>query len=345
MSDYEKINIYVPEYIGSSLDYDANVFEIVKSNGQDINRNRLLSRIIIGYHNIYTEEFLKKQNTIMEILSENSIDFETRKTITDRLMKKVLLPEVPVRKGKHPSRLSLKPTKETEGIILNITNELMGDDYISQFFCRMLISYCSKPIYLREQIVFSDNYESLICACSKKKTITFSNIWNPQRLHEVIPYRLVISHEEMFNYLLCAEINPTTGEQEAKSYRLSRVKHVFLSKNSAQITPKIQNFLERMIKEGPQYAINDDEEACVRLTDSGRRSFSRIYFGRPTPDRIVNEGENHYYYFTGSKDQLYLYFRRFSYDEAEVLSPNSLRQRMEDFHTKANHLYTTEGKK
>ena len=141
-------------------------------------------------------------------------------------MNKVVLPEVPSRKGKNPSKLSLKPTNETEGIILSILDTLSEGEYLSQYLCRMLLSYSEKPFSERERIIFQNNYEFLKNACEHVKPITISTIWNTKAIHTVIPYRLATGREEMFNYLLCAEIDTSSGKQEAKAYRLNRVTRI-----------------------------------------------------------------------------------------------------------------------
>ena len=85
--------------------------------------------------------------------------------------------------------------------------------------------------------------------------------------------------------------------------------------------------------------INDDVESCVRLSESGVRNFSRIYYGRPMVDHIEEKADGTYYYFKCSVDQVFMYFRRFGYEDAEILSPQPLRERMIEFHEKASAMY------
>ena len=339
MSDLEKINIYVPGHIGLLLDSDASMFEILKRDGQTINRNRFLSMLILGYYNSYVTECQNSYDSIVAELINHGVSRDRSYEIGDTILKKIVLPEVPSRKGKNPTKLSLKPTKETEGLIISIMNDLGSEDYISQYFCRLLMSYCEKPFSEREQIIFRDNYELLREACEHRRPISFSTIWNPSVIHSVIPYKLSVGQEEMFNYLLCAESSTFSGKQEARTYRLNRISKINLSRIPSQIAEEVSNHLERMIRYGPQYMINDDEESCVRLTESGRRNFSRIYYGRPQVDRIEEKADGAYYYFKGSKDQVFFYFRRFGFDDAEIISPELLRKKMADFHLKAYENY------
>ena len=63
---------------------------------------------------------------------------------------------------------------------MNIMNNLSGNDYISQYFFFLFMSYCEKPFYEREQIIFKDNYDSSKVSYSKGchnfKASSFSDI-------------------------------------------------------------------------------------------------------------------------------------------------------------------------
>lgn len=335
----EKINVYVPKNIGAMLENDAVMFEVYKKDGRTINKNKFLGMLITGYYGDYATEAKNAYNKIMSAIETKKLTVKEKEQIADNILKAVVLPAVPLRKGKNPVRLSLKPTKDTEALIEQILQDLGGDDYISQYFCRMFMSYCDKPFSKREQIIFKNNYEALQLSCAAKRSIVFKTIWNAKNIHEVIPYKVVTGSEEMFNYLLCAEINPVTGEQAAKTYRLNRIDKINYGKSRNSINASVRHYLDMMVQCGPQYMINDDEESCVRLTDSGRRNFSRIYYGRPVVDHVEEKEDGHYFYFKGSKDQIFFYFRRFGYDDAEIISPESLRRKIIEFHTQAYEMY------
>ena len=339
MDELDKINIYVPERIGRLLDKDTEMFEVFKKDGSTINRNRFLSKLILGYYNSYVYEHQQAYDKIVKNLTNYGIETGQSHEIADIIMKNIVLPEVPSRKGKNPSKLSLKPTKETEGLIRDIMKDIGGDDHISQYFCKMLMSYAEKPFYERERIIFRDNYELLEDACRQVEPITFSTIWNPKKTHTVIPFCLAVGQAEMFNYLLCAETNPETGIQEAATYRLNRIGRIYYKEVSNQISEDVREYIKQMLTYGPEYAINDNEECCVKLTATGKKRFGRIYHGRPRVDRIEKKEDGYYYYFKGSKYQVSFYFRRFGFEDAEIISPEYLRNEMKEFHQKAYGKY------
>lgn len=335
----EKINIYVPDYVGAMIENDAEMFEVYKKDGKTVNKNRFLSLLIKGYYEDYISEARTAYNSIISSIKTDKLTYKDKEEIADTILKNTVLPIVPARKGKNPARLSLKPTKDTEALIDQIFIDLGGEDYISQYFCRMIMSYCGKPFSKREQIIFKDKYEILKAACSNGRSVSFKTIWNDTVTHTVIPYKVAIGPEEMFNYLVGAEINNGTSGQKAKSFRLNRISTINYSRSMDSIDDTVKRHLDMMLKFGPQYMINDDTESCVRLSDQGVRNYGRIYYGRPVLDHVVEKGDGHYYYFKCSKDQLFFYFRRFGYEDAEIISPESLRQRMIDFHSKAYTMY------
>ncbi len=338
----DKIDIYVPENIGLMLEYDALMFEILKTdkktNKTTINKNKFLSMLIVGYYKDYVSEAKSAKEAILATIDTDKISTDEKETIANNILNNIVLPVAPSRKGKNPKKLSLKPTTATETLIKQIERD--NDGYPSQYFCRMFMSYCSKPFSQRERIIFKDKYDTIHNACKSCQIISFRTIWNQNNLHEVIPYKIVTGSEEMFNYLLCSEINPVTNKQETKSYRLNRIfATINCSENIGIIDNDVKEHLEMMIKYGPAYCINDDEETQVRLTNDGVRDFNRIYFGRPIVDDIKEHDGVYDYYFKGSKDQIYFYFRRFGNGDAEIISPVSLRTKMIDFHAKAINKY------
>ncbi len=342
MDKMDKLDIYVPENIGSMLEYDAEMFEIFKTdrktNKTTINKNKFLSMLIVGYYKDYVSEAKSAKKTIKAAIDTDKISSKEKDAIADTILKTVVLPAVPPRKGKNPKKFSLKPTAATETLIKQIDRDI--DDYISQYFCRMFMSYSRKPFSQRERIIFKDKYDTLLKACISNQIINFRTIWNPNDIHEVIPYKIVAGPEEMFNYLLCAEYNTNTQKQETKSYRLNRIHETInCSENIGVIDDAVKNHLEMMIKYGPAYTINDDEMTHVRLSKFGVRDFNRIYFGRPVVDKIEPHDDVFDYYFKGSKDQIFFYFRRFENDEVEIISPKSLRERMITFHRNAISIY------
>ena len=52
----EKLKIYVTRYIADIIEKDAEAFEFFKRDGITLNKNALLSQLIVNYHNKFSAE-------------------------------------------------------------------------------------------------------------------------------------------------------------------------------------------------------------------------------------------------------------------------------------------------
>ena len=336
----DKVNIYVPEKTGAALKRDAELFEIFKSDG-DVNLNRFLSNLIVGYYNGYKQERNSKMAAVKEIVYPFLREKKKLEEISEKLMEDVILPAVPKRKGKNPVRLSLKPTLETDQTLTEISLADGQEGSVSQYLCRMFMSYCEKPTYERERIIYRERLTFLEEACSDHSEITFATVNNPGLIHHVIPYEIVAGQDETFNYLLCQEYNSATEKNEAKSYRLCRINRPSYYHTSGVLVEEVVQHLEKMKRIAPQYSINDDTKICIRFTSAGQRSYRMIYTGRPPVDRIEQDKEKQeaLYYFSCSQEQVYRYILRFNAGEANIQYPVELKKKVHDYYMNAMNSY------
>ncbi len=337
----EKIDIYVPETIGMQVQSDCRSFEVLKKNG-DINRNLFLRRLLVGYYDKYNDSIREKSDTIKRILSEYDPSHSYNNDIINSILNKAILPQSPSRKGPNPIKLSLKPSKDMSTLMMRLKNSVISPDSLSQYLCRMIMSYCGLPFYQRERVLFKDLCDDLSYYCQNNMPIAFSTKWNPDVIHEAIPFDVITGKEEMYNYVLCAEYNPEKDRQETVAYRINRLINVNHSRIDNSIDSTVHKHLKEMVRLKSQYTINDDEEVRVRLHNNeprnGTKSYSKIYFGRPEAYRREQNELYEDLFFKGSSQQLFLYFRRFG-EEAEIISPEWLRTKMEEFHTNASNMY------
>lgn len=342
LNNPEKIKFYVPERTAMVIRSDAEQFEIYKPSGEEINLNRFLSLLIIGYYDRYKQEKNEAEEAIRGLIAPHLKSGRQKDALTEQIMEQVILPEVSRRKGNHSAPLSLKPTYDTDPILTEISQSLVGtSDYISQYLRRMLMSYCEKPIYEREKIIFHEKVEFLKEACASGREISFTTIYNPKVIHHVIPYDLTHGSEERFNYLLGQENNENLKKKMAVSYRLCRINRPTCSITSGTIDEPIRRYLDLTKRNSPQYPINEDTESCVRLSEFGQQLFKMIYFGRPAVIRREKEKDGDMlYYFQSPVYQLFRYFVRFNAAEAEVLYPEHLRERLRRFYESALTVYT-----
>lgn len=337
MSDLDKINVSVPQAIGTTLLNDIMLFEIYKKDGSTPNRNRFFNLLLKNYHKIYSKEYQDSLANIQHELDVLTIDDDVKKSLSHSILQNVVLPFIPKMKAKNSVNFPLKPTNDTEGIIYEISAGLQYDT-LSQYLCRMFISYCNKSLPERERIIFDSVFTLLDNAIKDKLPVSFSTIWKKEKVFTVMPYKVVKTKEEMFNYLLCGKLNPNTNMIEASTFRINRIHGLSYSAKNIILDEKVINHLDAMEKYGAEFAINDDSESCIQLTKDGVKLFNRIYYGRPSVQRKESSGDKTKFFFNCSKQQLFTYFRRFG-SEALVLYPDDLFIKMKDFYSSANSLY------
>lgn len=324
----DKINIYVPEDIKDLINRDARVFEIFKKDGYTVNLNKFLNLLILGYQSDYTDKLNEESDKIAEILSDFKLNASDVNYAADRIIKEVIAPIPSKKKGKYSQKINLKPVKKTEVYVKNIINNL-NNDTSSQYFSRMIISYANLPAYRREQIIFSSNYNELIENINKNRCILFSTTSNPNVIHNVRPYCIAHSQEEMFNYLLCQEYSDYSQSFEARTYRLTRIQNITAHYDRTEFDPAVLRHLEIMEKVAPQYSINSDIPVVVELNSAGVKEYKRVYYGRPEFSSIKAIDNNLWEYtFNCSEDQAYMYFKRLHIANYKIVQPDTLKAKL-----------------
>lgn len=333
MSDIEKINIYITDDIYSIIERDIKHFEIFKNDGSHLNRNKFLNLLISGYYETYTQKCNLFLELATSILKESGVKDSEAKYISVDLLEKV----VPAfthntESGKKSINLSLKATNQNESIIKEILGSTSSP---STFFRQMIMSYCELPLYVRESIIFSHSYKTIIKAIKDKKIVCFTTTKSPKIIHEIMPYKVVSSNDGMFNYILCQEINGLTGKPAANTYRLSRIQSIHSTVKNISFNSETLRYLKKMESSNPRFAINNCTEKCVRLTEAGKRKFKLIYLDRPDPISIIDN----IYYFDCSDNQLLQYFQKLGKD-AEIIKPLELRKEMQKFYNDCASQYS-----
>ena len=94
LNNTEKIKFYIPERTDRVIRSDAEQFEIFKANGEDINLNRFLTLLIVGYYNGYKQEINETTEAIRGIISHYIKGNRQKDDLTAQLMDQVIQPEV-----------------------------------------------------------------------------------------------------------------------------------------------------------------------------------------------------------------------------------------------------------
>lgn len=324
----EKLKIYVTRYIADIIEKDAEAFEFFKRDGITLNKNALLSQLIVNYHNKFSAEqdallgFLKERisNAVGDNAKLDGVCFD----ICERINKRNAAPN----DEKFDVLLHIKPTRQSEPVLEYIERYSLAGRTLSEYFRSMLASYAAMPQNKREEIIFKPQYDAVLRAIKEKKKVFITLNNGRGSGMEAAPYAIAGSKEELHLYVLAAE-------KTCAPIRLSRVASV-KQLNADAVFDGQQLFLfDKMLKYGPQFIYRPFEsEAMVELTERGVEKYKKIYVHRPVPVKIVKN----YYYFECSHTQLLQYFTRFGND-AKIIYPQSLRRDVCAFHRRALEQY------
>lgn len=326
----EKIKIYVTERIANILEKDAEGFEFFKKDGRTVNKNALLTNLIINYHNSFTRQqtglltFFKSRISSSVAVSEKTLDgmcFDLCEKINERSA----APDG----EKFDKLISLKPTKESEPVIDYIENYCLAGRTLSEYFRSMFASYAALPQDKRELIIFRRQYEDITRAIKDKKRVFLTTRRGGNQKLDCAPFGVATSKEELHCYVLVATA-------ACKPVRLSRIVSVTQLAADAEFTAEQVETFEKMKTYGPQFIYRPHEkEVLVELTERGIEKFMRIYLHRPVPVRV----ENNLFYFDCAHTQIVQYFVRLGGD-AKVVYPQSVRDEICRFHRKALDRYS-----
>ena len=323
---YDKIKIYVTQRILDIINKDAESFEFFKKDGVSLNKNAFLTKLIVNYSNDFRQiqnadfDFVKK--SLRQICSIESKIEELSFKLSERINKRVSAFE----NEKFDKLISIKPTKESCATISYIENYDLKGISLSEYFRNMLAYYSSMPQDKRESIIFKTQKDAILQAIKNHKKIYLSTKTSTM---VVSPYATTHTKEELHGYLLAVK------DKKCFPIRLSRIESVDILQENAFFYPDQISLFEKMLTFGPQFAYGKDEgQAVVKLTETGKQWFKKIYLHRPLPVKV----EEDLYYFDCSHSQVLNYFKKFGAN-AQILEPIKLKENMSNFYKSAYRLY------
>ena len=200
--------------------------------------------------------------------------------------------------------------------------------------------YCSLPFIKRERIYRKDIYETIERACTERRILKIkANYYGKEQLFYVYPYKIVPDPFHTQAYLVCYSRKAEDEECDkiVASFSMARIipptmltKTFHLNKQeTANIEKQISNY-------SPAYLVGRPEQIRVRLTKKGKQSYQSRLYSRP--EKIESLSSDDIYVFNCTQQQIFNYFFPFGAD-AEIISPEYLRNRFKNAHTKALEKY------
>ena len=346
LSPSDKVPLKLSSYAWDVLYSDMHLFY----GETDGKRNEFISNIIA---NFYTESMANIGSKVQKLnaLLEYSLPERAQDLYADSLYREIPSYEI------HRKRKLNDPSKaHYDYVSLNSSTEKAldtEDRYLKKYFNNnpshlvscVIEEYCRLPFYMREKIFYSDICKLIESACRNRFELAVT-YGNEKGISAIIqPCMLIKDSMQMYNYCICYARNP--GEirisETPVSLRLSTNTFREYRNSTSTFTLKdkeLETVYKMLSSRGPAYLPGKGTDAKIKLTREGLALYDRILAQRPEgifasdtdkADRILT--------FTDVPEfQLLKYFIRFE-DNAEILEPLHLRQKMIDTITKMLSVY------
>jgi hypothetical protein len=194
----------------------------------------------------------------------------------------------------------------------------------ADFLRRLLFSYCNRPKYLREQLVFHDSMDLIAGALKQQKVLCAQY---KEKLVEISPWFMHRSPGETRSYL----VGVLKDKSSPKSFRLLHLKPIRISnEQSISYNPDEKDALYRNFDPFLSFG----HEVIVRLDEEGQIMLKNIQTNRP---KLISSNANDFKFMCSQKLGE-VYFAQFL-EHAEILHPAELRLKMADRAKRAGGVY------
>lgn len=215
-----------------------------------------------------------------------------------------------------------------------------------RFIKAVIEEYAAKPYCRREAIIFAARI-GMLRGCIAGHTfihVTTRTGGVPVR-YEVRPYAVCTDSAGSYNYLVgLSRPAGEAGEERPASFRISRIEKITPSAaKSGRITAAQKKTIDELIAgRGVQFLLCGTERVRVRLTQEGRQMYERLLHLRPRCiEGTQAEDGTWVCEFQCTDRQAMFYFFKFG-AEAEILSPEALRDEFYRGHKRAAAVYERE---
>ena len=294
------------------------------------------------------------KSSISLYLQQREIELDRLFTGTklDAISKKIAIDQIlSVEKKEIQSKIAGYSNAKGESKLYHINDTnveyLLEDCDEEQYYGRpglyirsIIEEYCSLPFIKRERIYRKDIYETIEKACAEKKILKIkANYYGKNQLFYVYPYKVIPDPFHTQAYLVCYSRKAEDEEKDkiVASFSMARISSpTMLTKTFHLNKQEINNIETQIANYSPAYLIGRPEQISVRLTKKGKQSYrSRLY---SRPEKIDSLSTDDVYVFDCTQQQIFNYFFSFGAD-AEIISPEYLRNRFKNVHEKALSKY------
>ena len=223
-----------------------------------------------------------------------------------------------------------------------LTEDCEEEEYYSRpgFYIRAVVEeYCSLPFIERERIYRKDVYETIAHARDKNQILKIKvRQYDKVRNFFVYPYKILPDPLQTQSYLTCytKEAGSEGSGKTIASFAMARLNPPTVLAKTFHLTKKEKDAIQEQIeKNSPAYLLDKAEQIRIRLTENGKQIYQSRLSNRPEKIAVIDD----IYVFDCTQRQIFNFFFSFG-AEAEILSPESLREQFRSTLSNALGLYT-----
>ena len=321
----DKYKIRISNRLDSFLNVDMKTFNFYKPNDK-VNKNKFYSMVINGMY----EYYLNDNNIIFNTLCDEAPnDKNFNKNLADSINKNLLKTHhSDLSDFLHPVDIYIQTTKENQDTFNKIEANSLKNETFSEFVRNLLIKYISLPMYLREMIIFKDNYHLLKYSFKESIEILVTTNDNEQYLFR--QFGACLNGDET-NYYFIGEI-VIDNLTELKSFKLSDIKHITLTDNYYLFTKEKLEYISSKIIHGPELIDNNEDNIVLQFDDTGVDMYFKNEHGRPL--YIDCNEDTNIFTFQFNENKMFNYLKIFG-KHVKVITPLSLKNKLKDFYKSA----------
>lgn len=341
INDQQKVRVPLSRRACIVMNDDMRIFSVAGQTG-------FLNMVLQNFHKSAKASLSyylsRKRRELEETFAGSKLDERSKKAAIEHILQ--MEREKTVRelqehlKEKYVSRLYHINNSNFKYLQYDCNEEEFYQEKAGSYIKCLMEEYAALPFIKRERIFRKEVYETVEYACRMNYLLQVRTwVYGERQTFLVYPYKIIPDPLCTQEYLACFTRTADQSPKEKKdaSFSMARLEkpvvlkqHAFLSREEIN---RIEDDLARL---SVAYLLGEPEEIRVRLTERGKKSYQTRLYSRPDKDEARSTEQE--YVFSCSEHQAYNYFFSFG-QEVEILSPPSLRARMEQDYQNALQQY------
>ncbi len=340
INEEQKIRIALSDTARITIGEDMNVFGVTKTA-------TFINTVFANYRSeakssisLYLNQ---REMELDRLFSDTGLDSVSKKAAVKKLLS--------VEEQQIEKQISEYTSSKGESKLYHINDSnvdyLIEDCDEDQYYNRpglymrsVIEEYCSLPFIKRERIYKREIFDTIERACSERRILKIEvPYFGKKQLFYVYPYKIMPDPYHTQSYLVCysRKADESDDNKIVASFTMAKInKLTMLTKTFHLNKQEVSNIESQLINNSPAYLIGRPEQIRVRLTENGKRSYQSRLYSRPNKIEVLSKDD--IYVFDCSHLQALNYFFPFG-EDAEILSPETLRERFQNMHEKALKRY------